>query len=78
MYIYLPCYDGRQCSDLLNQAQYHLARARKIDEQEQKMRRKQEEEREALRQKYLQEQVCDLFLFGEGSSAGELLYLSSV
>ena len=51
------CCSFRQCSDLLNQAQYHLARARKIDEQEQKMRKKQEEEREALRQKYLQGQV---------------------
>ena len=47
----------RQCSDLLSQAQYHVARARKIDEQEKELRRKQEEEREALKQKQQQEQV---------------------
>ena len=48
--------EARSCSDLLSQAQYHVARARKIDEQEKEMRRKQEEEREALKQKHLQEQ----------------------
>ena len=50
----------RQCGDLLSQAQYHVARARKIDEQERELRRKQEEEREAIRQKQLQEQVSTL------------------
>jgi len=49
--------EARQCSDLLSQAQYHVANARKIDEQEREQRRRQEEEREALRQKHLQEQV---------------------
>ncbi len=47
----------RQCSDLLSQAQYHVARARKIDEEERELRKKQEEERDALRQKQLAEQV---------------------
>ena len=47
----------RQCSDLLSQAQYHVSRARRIDEEEKEMRKKQEEEREALRQKQLQDQV---------------------
>jgi len=47
----------RQCGDLLSQAQYHVARARKIDEQDRELRRKQEEERDAIRQKQLQEQV---------------------
>jgi len=49
--------EARQCSDLLSQAQYHVTKARKIDEQEREMRRKQEEERDALRQKQLHEQV---------------------
>lgn len=49
--------EARQCSDLLSQAQYHVARARKIDEAEREMRKRQEEEREAIRQKHKAEQV---------------------
>ena len=49
--------EARSCSDLLSQAQYHVARARKIDEQEKEMRRKQEEERDLLKQKQQAEQV---------------------
>ncbi|RWS11596.1 RNA polymerase-associated protein CTR9-like protein [Dinothrombium tinctorium] len=48
--------EARQCQDLLSQAQYHVARARRIDEEEREIRRKQEEERELLRQKVLEEQ----------------------
>ncbi|XP_076339000.1 RNA polymerase-associated protein Ctr9 [Tachypleus tridentatus] len=47
--------EARQCQDLLSQAQYHVARARRLDEEEQELRRKQEEEREILRQKILEE-----------------------
>lgn len=47
----------RQCSDLLSQAQYHVARARKQDEEERELRAKQEQEKELLRQKLLKEQV---------------------
>lgn len=47
----------RQCSDLLSQAQYHVARARKIDEEEQELRKHRQEEREALRQKYNEEKA---------------------
>lgn len=53
--------EARQCSDLLSQAQYHMARARKIDEEERELRRKQEEEREALRQRYETAQVTTSF-----------------
>ncbi|KAK7475279.1 hypothetical protein BaRGS_00033510 [Batillaria attramentaria] len=49
--------EARQCSDLLSQAQYHVARARKIDEEEREIRKRQEEEREAIRQKHLEEQM---------------------
>ena len=52
-----PLLVARQCSDLLSQAQYHVSRARKIDDEEKELRRKQEEEREALRQKQLADQV---------------------
>lgn len=48
---------SRQCSDLLSQAQYHVARARKQDEEERELRAKQEQEKELLRQKLLKEQV---------------------
>ncbi|XP_029353772.1 RNA polymerase-associated protein CTR9 homolog isoform X3 [Echeneis naucrates] len=46
----------RQCSDLLSQAQYHVARARKQDEEEKELRAKQEQERDLLRQQLLKEQ----------------------
>ena len=46
---------GRQCSDLLSQAQYHVARARKQDEEEKEMRAKQEQERDILRQQMMKE-----------------------
>ena len=42
---------------MLSQAQYHVARARKIDEEEQELRKHREEEREAIRQKYKEEQL---------------------
>lgn len=47
----------RHTSDLLSQAQYHVARARKVDEEEQEVRRKQEAEKEALRKKREEEEV---------------------
>uniref|UniRef100_A0A3B1J0E5 RNA polymerase-associated protein CTR9 homolog n=1 Tax=Astyanax mexicanus TaxID=7994 RepID=A0A3B1J0E5_ASTMX len=46
----------RQCSDLLSQAQYHVARARKQDEEEKELRAKQDQERELLRQQLVKEQ----------------------
>ena len=49
--------EARQCQDLLSQAQYHVARARRVDEEERQLRRKQEEEREAFRMKQKEEQV---------------------
>lgn len=49
--------EAKQCQDLLSQAQYHVARARKVDEEEKQLRKKQEEEREIFRIKQLDEQV---------------------
>merc|ERR1712223_2085326 len=46
--------EASQCQDLLSQAQYHVARARKIDEEERNMRKKQQEEREKLRRRQLE------------------------
>lgn len=37
--------EARRCQDLLSQAQYHVARARRLDEEEKSLRKKQEEER---------------------------------
>ncbi|CAL1299315.1 unnamed protein product [Larinioides sclopetarius] len=52
--------EARQCQDLLSQAQYHVARARRLDAEEREFRRKQEEEREALKQKILEQQQKEL------------------
>ncbi|KAK0140225.1 RNA polymerase-associated protein CTR9 [Merluccius polli] len=52
----LAASETRQCSDLLSQAQYHVARARKQDEEEKEMRAKQEQERDMLRQQMMKEQ----------------------
>merc|ERR1719376_784468 len=43
--------EARQCQDLLSQAQYHVARAKAIDEQEREQRKKQQMEREQFRVK---------------------------
>lgn len=48
--------EARQCQDLLSQAQYHVARARRVDEEEKQLRKKQEEEREAFRVRQMEEQ----------------------
>ncbi|XP_075878603.1 RNA polymerase-associated protein CTR9 homolog [Nelusetta ayraudi] len=52
----LAASEARQCSDLLSQAQYHVARARKQDEEEKELRTKQEQERDLLRQQFMKEQ----------------------
>ncbi|XP_015748748.1 PREDICTED: RNA polymerase-associated protein CTR9 homolog [Acropora digitifera] len=48
--------EARHTGDLLSQAQYHVSRARKVDEEEQAVRQKQEEEKEALRKKKEEEE----------------------
>ncbi|CAG9839944.1 unnamed protein product [Diabrotica balteata] len=48
--------EARQCKDLLSQAQYHVARARRVDEEERLIRRKQEEERVAFKMRQIEEQ----------------------
>lgn len=53
----LAALEARQCQDLLSQAQYHVARARRLDEEERQLRKKQEEEREAFRVRQMEEQV---------------------
>lgn len=47
----------RRCSDLLSQAQYHVQRARRVDEQEKELRKRQEEERELLKKKVEEDEV---------------------
>merc|ERR1711962_418945 len=48
--------EARHCSDLLSQAQYHVQRARRIDEEEKEARKKHETERESLRMKIEEEE----------------------
>ncbi|KAG1676690.1 RNA polymerase-associated protein CTR9 [Nymphon striatum] len=48
--------EAKQCQDLLSQAQYHVARARRLDEEEKQIRKKQEEERHATVLKQAEEQ----------------------
>ena len=48
--------EARQCQDLLSQAQYHVARARKIDEEERKNRKKLQEEREKVKRMQMEMQ----------------------
>ncbi|XP_077269573.1 RNA polymerase-associated protein CTR9 homolog [Temnothorax americanus] len=47
--------EARRCQDLLSQAQYHVARARRLDEEEKMLRRKQEEERQAFKMRQTEE-----------------------
>ena len=54
---YLLTYLLRRCSDLLNQAQYHVQHARRIDEQEKEIRKRQDEERELFKKKTEEDEV---------------------
>lgn len=47
--------EAGQCQDLLSQAQYHVARARRIDEEEKSLRMKQEQERFMFKSKQEEE-----------------------
>lgn len=47
--------EASQCQDLLSQAQYHVARARRIDEEDKSMRQKQEQERSLFKSKQEEE-----------------------
>lgn len=47
--------EASQCQDLLSQAQYHVARARRIDEEDRSLRSKQEQERAAFKHKQEEE-----------------------
>ena len=50
-------HEARKCADYLSQAQHHVARARKVDDEERLLREKQEKEREVIRQKQIEEEV---------------------
>jgi RNA polymerase-associated protein CTR9 len=49
-------HEARKCADYLSQAQHHLSRARKVDDEERALKEKLEEEKEALRLKQEEEQ----------------------
>ncbi|OXU31345.1 hypothetical protein TSAR_012690 [Trichomalopsis sarcophagae] len=48
--------EARSCQDLLSQAQYHVARARRMDEEEKMLRKKHEEESQTLKMRQMEEQ----------------------
>ena len=50
-------HEARKCADFLSQAQHHLARARRVDDEERVMREKQEKERGELAKKHQEEEV---------------------
>ena len=49
-------HEARKCADYLSQAQHHVSRARKVDDEERLMRERQEKERELIRQKHIEEE----------------------
>lgn len=55
--ITLAAAEASQCQDLLQQAQYHVSRARKIDEEERSLRQKQEAEREVFKRRQVEERL---------------------
>ncbi|XP_058450145.1 RNA polymerase-associated protein CTR9 homolog [Malaya genurostris] len=55
--IALAATEASQCQDLLQQAQYHVSRARKIDEEERVLRQKQELEREEFKRRQMEERM---------------------
>ena len=50
-------HEARKCADFLSQAQHHLTRARRMDDEERALKEKQEMEREELARKQQQEEV---------------------
>lgn len=57
--IALASIEANQCQDLLSQAQYHVSRARRIDEEERNLRTKQEQERAAFRKRQEEERLLE-------------------
>ena len=50
-------HEARKCADFLSQAQHHLARARRVDDEERARREKQEKERGEIIRKQQEEEV---------------------
>ncbi len=48
----------RRCADLLSQAQHHVTRARRIEDEERVLQEKQLKEREFSKMKQMEEEVC--------------------
>ena len=49
--------EARKCADFLSQAQHHLARARRVDDEERALKEKQEMERDKLVKQQQEEEV---------------------
>jgi RNA polymerase-associated protein CTR9 len=50
-------HEARKCADFLSQAQHHLARARRVDDEERSIKERQELERERMAKKQQEEEV---------------------
>lgn len=50
-------HEARKCADFLSQAQHHLSRARRVDDEERALKEKQEMERDELVKKQREEEV---------------------
>ena len=59
-------HEARKCADFLSQAQHHLSRARKVDDEERMMRESQEKARGELAKKQQEEEVCVCLGVGVG------------
>lgn len=57
--IALASIEASQCQDLLSQAQYHVSRARKIDEEDRNLRTKQEQERAAFKKRQEEDRLLE-------------------
>lgn len=68
-------HEARRCADYLSQAQHHLSRARRVDDEERLLREKQEREREAIRQKHVDEEVREEDREGNGERCVQYLHM---
>ncbi len=50
-------HEARKCADFLSQAQHHLTRARKVDDEQRAMKEKQDVERGEIERKMQEEEV---------------------
>lgn len=68
--------EARTCADLLSQAQWHVARARRQHDEELTLRDRQREQREAFRKQQVSERGYSAGLLSQAKSKREMLACS--